>query len=68
MDVREYADILAECIALLPDETVIARLMGDAAGDTLIAPKWEISKNGFIDLLKSVMREKGLRQGVLFRK
>ncbi|QAR33022.1 TIGR01212 family radical SAM protein [Geovibrio thiophilus] len=68
MDVREYADVLAECIALLPEETVIARLMGDAAGDTLIAPKWEISKNEFINLLKSVMREKGLRQGDSFGK
>ncbi|MCD8491832.1 MAG: TIGR01212 family radical SAM protein [Geovibrio sp.] len=66
MDVREYADVLAECIALLPEETVIARLMGDAAGETLIAPRWGISKNEFINLLKSVMREKGLRQGVLF--
>ncbi len=68
MDVREYADVLAECIALLPEETVIARLMGDAAGETLIAPVWGISKNDFINLLKSVMREKGLRQGALFGK
>jgi radical SAM protein (TIGR01212 family) len=63
MTPEEYADILAECISLLPEKTVIARIMGDASGDTLIAPKWNISKSGFSALLEKTMRDRGLVQG-----
>lgn len=37
---EEYADIIAEAIKLLPDETVIHRLTGDGRRDMIIAPEW----------------------------
>ncbi|WP_022849726.1 TIGR01212 family radical SAM protein [Limisalsivibrio acetivorans] len=60
---EEYAEMLLECLAELHSDIVVSRLMGDAAGDTLIAPVWDISKNDFIQLLERLSRDKGLVQG-----
>jgi radical SAM protein (TIGR01212 family) len=60
---EEYAELLAEVLAVLDAGVVVSRLSGDAAGDTLIAPKWDISKGEFEKLLMDRLDEKGLSQG-----
>lgn len=59
----EYIDILAEAIGRMKPDMVVARLVGDAAGDTLIAPLWTNSKAGFKQKLMKYMTEKGIYQG-----
>jgi len=65
MEQQEYIEILAEAIGLLNRDIVIGRLVGDASGDTLVAPKWPESKSVFINELEKYMKEKGIFQGSL---
>lgn len=59
----EYIEILAEGIGRMRPDMVVARLLGDAAGDTLIAPLWAKNKAGFTQKLIKYMAEKGIYQG-----
>lgn len=63
MPLDRYVAVLAKAISRLRPDMVVSRLLGDAAGDTLIAPKWEISKSQFTDLLIKYMTEHDLYQG-----
>lgn len=44
LELEEYADILKQCIAVLPPETVVHRITGDGAKKDLIAPLWSGDK------------------------
>ena len=48
----EYADLLRECLDLLPAETVIHRLTGDGPKKLLIAPAWAADKKRVINTLR----------------
>jgi len=61
----EYIDILAESIGRLNDDVVISRIVGDAAGDTLIAPDWPNNKGIFEQKLRDRMMKLGITQGSL---
>ncbi|PLX66390.1 MAG: TIGR01212 family radical SAM protein [Denitrovibrio sp.] len=61
----EYIDILSEAIGMLRSDIVVSRIVGDASGDTLIAPVWEFSKGEFENRLKDRMKHKGIVQGSL---
>lgn len=61
-----YTAILAKAISRLRPGMVVSRLLGDAANDTLIAPRWEISKGEFTQMLVKYMTENGLYQGSAF--
>lgn len=63
LSVDEYLDILSDALSILDKEIVVARLSGDAAGDTLIAPIWGISKGELEQKLIKIMSEKGFSQG-----
>lgn len=65
LNADEYIDILAEALGRLKKDIVVSRIAGDASGDTLIAPVWEISKGQIENLLKKRMAEKGIVQGSL---
>jgi radical SAM protein (TIGR01212 family) len=65
---NEYIEILSEAISLLPADTVIARLVGDAPDELQIAPNWPNNKNNFFIKLQSHMRENKLYQGKLYCK
>ncbi len=47
----EYADILCECISVLPDDVVIHRLTGDGDKNTLIAPLWTKDKKRVLNYI-----------------
>jgi hypothetical protein len=59
----EYIEILAEGIGRMRSGMVVARLLGDAAGDTLIAPLWAKNKAVFTQKLIKYMTDKGIYQG-----
>ena len=44
LGMREYCDIVAEAVSILPDNVVIHRLTGDGAKKDLIAPLWSADK------------------------
>lgn len=62
---EEYTDVLSDALGLLREETVVSRIVGDAAGDTLVAPNWPQNKNIFEKKLTDLMEQKGIVQGSL---
>lgn len=51
MDMETYVDLVAECIALLPEEIVIHRMTGDGSRKDLIAPLWSLDKKRVLNAL-----------------
>lgn len=51
LSLDEYADILCECISVLPENVVIHRLTGDGDKNTLIAPLWTRDKKRVLNYI-----------------
>ena len=64
---EEYIDILCDAIELLPPETVIGRLTGDAELSELIAPKWGIKKTALINDIDKELYRRNSYQGYKFK-
>lgn len=58
MDMEEYVDLVADCIALLPEEMVIHRMTGDGARKDLVAPLWSTDKKRVLNALHRAISEK----------
>lgn len=58
MDMEEYVNLVADCIALLPEEMVIHRMTGDGARKDLVAPLWSTDKKRVLNALHRVISEK----------
>lgn len=54
LSLEEYAELIAASVRILPEETVIHRLTGDAPGKLLIAPEWTRNKKR---VLNEIQRE-----------
>jgi radical SAM superfamily enzyme len=52
---------------MLPWETVIQRITGDGARDTLVAPLWSVKKFDVINGVDREMNRRGSFQGDKFR-
>ncbi len=44
MNMEEYADLIAECVSILPENTVLHRMSGDGPRKLLIEPLWSLDK------------------------
>lgn len=51
LSLEEYADILCECICVLPENVVVHRLTGDGDKNTLIAPLWTKDKKRVLNYI-----------------
>lgn len=51
LSLEEYAQILKNCISVLPKETVVHRITGDGAKKELIAPLWSADKKKTLNYL-----------------
>ena len=51
LPLEEYAQILKNCISVLPKETVVHRITGDGAKKDLIAPLWSADKKKTLNYL-----------------
>lgn len=60
---EEYIDLLCDCIEVLPQNTVIHRLTGDAPKKLLIAPLWSANKKDVLNQINRTFAERGIRQG-----
>ena len=51
LTLEEYADLIAESLRILPEDTVVHRMTGDAPGKLLIAPEWTRSKKHVLNTI-----------------
>lgn len=62
-EMDEYIDLVIDCIALLPPETVIHRITGDGPRSLLIAPLWSANKRLVLNTMTRRFKERGIWQG-----
>lgn len=58
MELEEYVNLVADCIALLPERMVIHRMTGDGDKKTLVAPAWSGDKKRVLNALQKAIAEK----------
>lgn len=63
MTLEEYADLLCDCIEILPSEIVIHRLTGDAPKKLLVAPLWSADKKRVLNTIQRTFKDRDVRQG-----
>lgn len=64
---KEYVDIAADFIELLPKNMVVQRVTGDPHIDELVAPFWSIRKDETVTMINKELESRGTRQGFKFR-
>lgn len=62
---EEYAELVIDCLELLPQDMVIHRLTGDGPKDLLIAPMWSTRKRCVLNLIHKRLQERDTYQGRL---
>ncbi len=60
LTLEEYTDLVAESLTLLPEETVLHRMTGDAPGKLLIAPEWTRNKKKVLNTINRKLRSYAL--------
>ena len=54
MTLDEYAELVKDCLEILPEDIIIHRMTGDGDKKILIAPKWSEDKKNVLNTLKRV--------------
>ena len=67
MEREEYISCVCDSLELLPPETVIARLTGDGAPDSLVAPEWSRKKVTVINDIDKELFRRDSYQGRLYK-
>ena len=57
MSMEEYTDLVRECIALLPEQTVVHRMTGDGPRRLLAEPLWSLDKKRVLNMLNKKCNE-----------
>ncbi len=57
LELAEYADIIKECVDIIPKSIVIHRLTGDGAKKDLIAPLWSADKKRVLNTINKALQE-----------
>ena len=55
LSLEEYAELVAESVKLLPPETVLHRITGDAPGPLLLAPEWTRNKKRVLNTVNRAL-------------
>ncbi|MDE5719127.1 MAG: TIGR01212 family radical SAM protein [Lachnospiraceae bacterium] len=55
---ESYVELVADCIALLPEKMVIHRMTGDGDKRTLVAPMWSADKKRVLNALNVAISQK----------
>ncbi len=66
MERGEYIETVCDALELLPPETVIGRLTGDGAPETLLAPLWSRRKTAVVNDIDKMMFARNSWQGKYF--
>ncbi len=62
-----YAALVADSLELLPPDTIIMRLMGDAPRDMLVAPMWSQDKRAALSRIEQELERRNIQQGSAYR-
>lgn len=62
----EYADLVIDCLALLPPEIVIHRITGDGPKSLLLAPLWSANKRLVLNTITRRLKERNVTQGCAY--
>lgn len=60
MSLEEYASLVADCVEIIPENTVIHRLTGDGPKKILLSPLWSGDKKRVLNTLNALLRQRGL--------
>lgn len=63
MSLETYADLLCDCIEVLPKNVVIHRLTGDGDKKLLVAPMWSADKKHVLNTIQKALRDRNVTQG-----
>ena len=63
LSLNDYADLVVDCIELLPPEIVIHRITGDGPKSLLIAPAWSADKKRVLNTISHRLQERASYQG-----
>ncbi len=66
LSLDEYVDIVCDQLELLPAETIIERVTGDGAADTLVAPLWSLKKLCVMNEIDKELGRRNSYQGRLY--
>lgn len=55
---ESYVELVAECVALLPEKMVIHRMTGDGDKRTLVAPMWSADKKRVLNAVRKAISQK----------
>ena len=67
LGLEAYADLLCDCLEVLPPHVVIHRMTGDGDKKLLAAPLWSADKKRVLNTLQRVFRERDVVQGSCLR-
>ena len=56
LELEEYARILKQCLAVLPENVVVHRITGDGAKTDLVAPLWSANKKAVLAYLNRYLQ------------
>ncbi len=56
LTLEEYAELIAESLRILPEDTVLHRMTGDAPGKLLMAPEWTRNKKRVLNTLNQAIK------------
>lgn len=68
LSLEEYADLVVESIARLPESVVIHRISGDGPRQLLVEPVWSAHKRLVLNTIAKKFRENGVYQGIFQEK
>ena len=68
MTLEDYVEVVCDQLELLPPDTVIERVTGDGARDTLLAPEWSLKKLVVQNEIDKLLFERNSYQGIRFSK
>ena len=57
LSLEEYADLIAESAAILPEDTVFHRMTGDGPGPLLLAPDWTRNKKRVLNTINARLKD-----------
>ena len=66
LELFEYVNIIVDALEYLPPETVVQRLTGDGAKDSLIAPSWSLKKFVVLNEIDKEMVRRNCYQGIKY--
>ena len=63
LSLEDYATLVVDCLEVLPPETIIMRLMGDAPRAMLVAPTWSLDKRAALQRIEQELERRDTYQG-----